>query len=171
MNRSECAPAEGGIEATESIMDRSGRAVVIVIIVCALIIGIAFAFYWFRVSPEAASRRAADARYAREREIFTARFDSLKQARLYPTAWRAAPFTKARVDEDRREWILTLSSSDWDRRSPTSKTDLLTKLVTTFEAVRAQAGGDPEDARLVIEDSNGEIMGEYTPEGGALIRR
>ncbi len=152
-------------------MERSGRAVVIVLAVCAIIIGAAYAFYRYKTSPQAASRRAEEARYAREREIFTARFDSLKQARLYPTAWRSAPFTRASLDEERSRWTLTLSTSDWDRRSEASKMDLMARLHTTFRAVRAQAGGDPEEAALFIEDDEGEVMAECSPGTGTVIHR
>ncbi|MGD8628429.1 MAG: hypothetical protein PVH52_05070 [bacterium] len=152
-------------------MGDSGRAVIAVLLACAVILGAAFAFYRHSTSPEAVSRRAQEARYAKEQELFTARFDSLKQARLYPTAWRAAPFTKASLDEDRSEWTLTLSLSDWDRRNETSKLDLMAKLYSTFSAVRAQAGGDPEDARLRLEDDDGEILAECSTETGTVIHR
>jgi hypothetical protein len=152
-------------------MGDSGRTILVVLLVCALILGAAYLFYRHRTSPEAASRRAEEARYAKEHDLFVARFDSLKQARLYPTAWRAAPFTKAGLDEDRSEWILTLGSSDWDRRSDASKMDLVAKLHTTFRAIRAQAGGDPEDARLRIENDEGETMAECSPETGTVIHR
>jgi len=147
------------------------RSIVVVVIICAVILGAAFAFYRYNTSPEAASRRAAQIRHAEEHELFIARFDSLKQARLYPTAWRAATFTKASLDEDRSDWTLTLGSSDWDRRSEASKMDLITRLHTSFRAVRAQAGGDPEDARLVIEDDDGEILAECSPETGTVIHK
>ena len=152
-------------------MGSLGRSVIIVLLVCAVILGAALAFYRHKTSPEAASRRAEEARYAKEQELFIARFDSLKQARLYPTAWRAAAFTKASLDEKRSEWTLTLGSSDWDRRSDASKMDLLAKLHTTFRAVRAQAGGDPEDARLEIENDDGDILAECSPETGTVIHR
>jgi len=152
-------------------MGTSGRAVVVVTLIFAVILGAAIAYYRYNTSPEAASRRAAEARYAKERELFIARFDSLKQARLYPTAWRAAPFTKASLDEDRSEWILTLGSSDWERRSEASKMDLMGKLHTTFCAIRAQAGGDPEDAKLIIENDDGKILAECSPGTGTVIHR
>jgi hypothetical protein len=152
-------------------MGDSARGIIIVLIVCALILGAALAFYRHKTSPEAASRRAEEARYAKEHELFIARFDSLKQARLYPTAWRAAPFTKAGLDENRSEWTLTLSASDWDRRGDASKMDLMAKLYSTFGAIRAQAGGDPEDAWLRIEDDEGHLLAECSPEAGTVIHR
>jgi len=155
----------------EKTLGSSGRGIIIVLVVCAAILGAALAFYRHNTSPEAASRRAAEARYEKEQELFIATFDSLKQARLYPTAWRAAPFTKAGLDENRSEWTLTLGSSDWDRRSEASKMDLMAKLHTTFRAIRAQAGGDPEDARLKIENDDGEILAECSPETGTVIHR
>ena len=152
-------------------MGSSGRTIITVLLVCVVILAAAFALYRHNTSPEAASRRADEARYVKEHELFIARFDSLKQARLYPTAWRAASFTKASLDENRSEWTLTLGSSDWDLRDEASKIDLMTKLHTTFRAVRAQAGGDPEDARLKIENDDGRILAERSPETGTVIHR
>ncbi len=152
-------------------MARPGRTAVVVVIVCAVVLAAAFALHRYNTSPRMKSRRAEEARHARERERFTAKFDSLKQARLYPAAYRTAPFTRTSLDDDQQEWTLTRSSADWKRRDRASKMDLVARLHTTFQAARAQAGGDPEIARLVIQDDDGEMLAECSPETGAVIHR
>ena len=43
----------------------------------------------------------------------------------------------------------------WDRLSKISKKDLVVQLYTGLQETRAQGGGDPALARLVIEDEDG----------------
>ena len=152
-------------------MARSAISVVVVIAICAGILAGAFALYRYYTSPEQAARRREHALLARNRERFVACFDSLKEARLYPTAWRSGAFTKATLSETREKWTLTISSSDWERRDEFSKKDLIARLHTTFRGALAQAGGNPKLAVLIIESEDGQRLAECSTESGAQIHR
>jgi hypothetical protein len=145
---------------------RVGTVIAAVIVIAAI-----GALVVFLLSPKQAARRAERRQAARDRQEFTARFDSLCKARLYPVLWRSGTFTTTEFDEERRTWNLTVSSADWSRRDAGSKKDLAAKLLTTFSSVRAQAGGDPDEAALVISDESGEQVAEATPSGGTSIHR
>jgi hypothetical protein len=152
-------------------MSRSVRKAFIALGVCVGILAGALVIYRYYTSPEQAGKRAERMQQAKQHERFIAKFDSLKEARLYPTAWRSGAFTRTRFDDNREEWTLTISSADWERRDEASKVDLVTRLHTTFRGVRAQAGGDPETAILVIESEQEEELAGCSPESGVMIHR
>jgi hypothetical protein len=116
------------------------------------------------------------ARFARLRKedrvaAFVARFDSLTDIRLYPAVWRSGTFLKTGFDEDRREWTLTVSMDDWKLRDASSKRDLAATLFANFQGVREQAGGDPEQAVLIIKNGEGDVLLKATHASGVIIRR
>jgi len=106
---------------------------------------------------------------AMERERFIASFDSLCDARLYPVLYRLGTFTKSRFEGDRERWILTVSSGDWPMRDEASKRDLAAAVWNTFCGVRKQAGEDIEEASLIIQDEEGQVLARGTHGGGVEI--
>jgi hypothetical protein len=142
------------------------------IAIALLVAGIAVAAVFFL---SAGSRRGT-ARITRLSEkdrhtAFVARFDSLTDARLLPVVWRSGSFLNSGFDEGREEWSLTVSSRDWKLRDEASKKDLAATLYSSFQAVRAQAGGDPDPAVLIIENEEGEILLRASLEAGIDIRK
>lgn len=85
-----------------------------------------------------------------QHERFIAKFDSLKKISLYPVATGTGAFTKSRFDENREEWVLKVDSGDWQRRPEVSKKEIMSKVYNRFRQVRAQAGGNPNLAKLII---------------------
>jgi hypothetical protein len=149
-------------------MGRRGRIVLIAVIACLLVLGWAVLQRYYS-SPQRVLERGRKTQQAYERKRFIAAFDSLKQARLYPTAWRSGSFTKTAFDANREEWLLTIDLSDWERRSEASKMDLAGRLYVTFQGIRAEAGGDPELARFVIQSEDGEKLAECSASKGTEI--
>ena len=152
-------------------MSRPATTVLTVVCISAGILTAALVLHGRYTSWEQAARRAERIQETREHERFVATFDSLKEARLYPTAWRSGAFTRTSFDDYREEWTLTISSGDWARRDEASRMDLVARLYTTFRGVRAQAGGDPGCAILFIENEQGEKLASCTPESGVRIHR
>ena len=62
-----------------------------------------------------------------------------------------------------------MSSGDWYRRDEASKKDVATKLLTSFGSVKAQAGGDPDDITLIINDDRDHMVAKCTPSAGVRI--
>jgi hypothetical protein len=147
---------------------RDPRNLRILIIIC-IVAGAVAAMAVYLLSPQQIVKRQEQRQAARYHRRFVARFDSLCKAQLYPVVWRSGTFLTTEFDEERRTWTLTLSSTDWARRDGGSKKDLAAKLLTSFRAVRAQAGGDPDEAALVIADEAGEEMVEASASGGTTI--
>ncbi len=143
-----------------------------VIAILLVIIGIAVAaFYFYHSEPEPGTARIAGLREQDRLARFVATFDSLTDARLYPTVWRSGTFLRTSFNNDRSEWTLTVSSGDWGRRDDGSKRDLATVLFSAFEGVRAQAGGGPGKAVLLILDEDGESLAKVSEESGTVIHR
>jgi hypothetical protein len=123
----------------------------------------------YYMSPERITARSERRRAVAEQKRFTARFDSLCDARLYPVVWRSGAFTKTEFDADCMTWTLTIRSQDWQRRSESSKTDLATRLFVTFAGVRAQAGDEADDLTLIIKDDRDAKVASCTTAGGVTI--
>jgi hypothetical protein len=68
-------------------------------------------------------------------------------------------------------WTLEVSSEDWRRRDEGSKRDLAATLYSSFIGVRAQAGGDPADAVLLIVNESDEKLVMVSDEGGIEVYR
>jgi hypothetical protein len=149
-------------------MSRSATVIALLLLVVGLAVA---AFYFYYSGPEPGTARIAQVGEEDRLARFVARFDSLTDARLYPTVWRSGTFLKTSFDEDRTEWTLTISSGDWGRRDEASKRDLAATLFSAFRGVRAQAGGDPEKAVLVIVDEDGEDLAESSEGSGTVILR
>lgn len=144
-------------------MNQTGRVVIRAFVMGAAMAAVAIGLVLYYSSPEQAARRRTRREAALEHERFIAAFDSLCTSRLYPTVWRAAAFTTTEFDADRKTWTLTISSRDWDRRSTGSRRDLAGRLLTTFSGVRAQAGGDPKEATLLIRREDGREVARSVP--------
>jgi hypothetical protein len=135
-----------------------------------LVIGGAIAgLYFFYSSTERGTARIARVPKERREARFAAQFDSLTKARLYPTVWRAGTFLKTAFNEDYTEWTLTISSADWKHRDEDSRHDLGASLYATFQGVRAQAGGDPAEAVLIIQDEHENLLLRISEETGTII--
>jgi hypothetical protein len=149
------------------------RSVTMIALLLLVIGGAAAAFYFYYSGPGPGTRTARIAGLSEEDRLarFVARFDSLTDARLYPTVWRSGTFLKTGFDDDRDEWTLTVSSGDWGRRDDGSKRDLTATLFSAFEGVRAQAGGEPDQAVLLILDENGESLAKVSGKSGIVIHR
>ena len=147
------------------------RLATVVAIMLVVIGGVVAALYFHYSRPEPGTARIA-ARGERDRAArFIARFDSLTDARLYPTVWRSGTFLKTSFNDTRDEWTLTVSSSDWSRRDEGSKRDLAAMLFSAFQGTRAQAGGDPEEAVLIIVGEKDERLGRASNESGIVIEK
>ena len=141
-----------------------------VIAVLLLVIGGVAAVLFLNYSrPEPGTARVAGLREEDRAVRFVARFDSLTDARLYPTVWRSGTFLKTSFNDARDEWTLTVSSGDWGRRDEASKRDLAAILFSAFKGVRAQAGGDPSRAVLIIRNEDGEVLAKVSEESGIVI--
>lgn len=139
-------------------MSRSAAHTLTLVIICLVAVAAAFAIQRFYRSAWSESGQANELGQAGEHERFIARFDSLSRARLHPIVQRSQVFTNATFDEDREEWVLTVNTGRWDRLSKIFRKDLVVQLYTGFQEVRAQAGGDPEHAKLVIDDEEGKEL-------------
>jgi hypothetical protein len=126
---------------------------------------------WGNSGPQPGSARIARAKEKQRLEVFVAGFDSLTDARLYPTVWRSGTFTKTTFDDNREEWTLTVSPEDWRLRDEASKRDLAATLFSAFQGARAQAGGDPDRAILLIENKEGEVLLSVSMESGITVRK
>jgi hypothetical protein len=133
--------------------------------------GAVVAFYFYYSEPEPGTARIAGLREEDRLARFVARFDSLTDARLYPTVWRSGTFLKTGFDDNRGEWTLTVSAGDWERRDEGSKRDLAAILFSAFKGVRAQAGGDPDQAVLLILDEDGESLAKVSEKSGTVVHR
>jgi hypothetical protein len=151
-------------------MARLNPKVLTLLVVVIVAAGVVAAILYYQ-SPGQRARRQERRQITAREQRFTAQFDSLCKARLYPAVWRSGTFTKTQFDEGRRHWTLTMSLQDWDRRSEDSKIDLATRLFTNFCGVRAQAGSDPGKAVLTIEDEEGTRLASCSSEKGTLIHR
>lgn len=138
-------------------------------VVCTAVAIVVIVVYY--MSPERTASRSERRRAVAEQKRFTARFDSLCDARLYPVVWRSGAFTKTEFDADCRTWTLTIRSQDWHRRSEDSKKDLTTRLFVTFAGVRAQAGDEADDLTLIIKDDGDAKVASCTTAGGVTIYR
>lgn len=140
-----------------------------VLIICLVTIAGAFALQSSCGPAWSQSGQANELRRPGEHERFIARFDSLSRARLYPIVQHSHAFTNATFDNDREEWVLTVNADRWESLSKVSRKDLVVQLYTGFQEVRAEAGGDPEHAKLVIDDEAGkEILVCVVPESVRL---
>jgi hypothetical protein len=157
----ECTSGGGSME----------RPATIIAILLLIIGGAVAALYFYYSEPGPGTARIAGLDERARVERFVARFDSLTDARLYPMVWRSGTFLKTSFNDDRSEWTLTVSPADWGRRDSGSKTDLSATLFTAFKGVRAQAGGDPGRAVLVIVSEDGEMLAEVSETSGTLIHR
>jgi hypothetical protein len=146
------------------------RVLIWVITVCMVLMGAVYLLFSYYASPDRDAERAARQRSREAHEAFIAEFDSLYHSRLLPTVWRAGVFTKTAFDNDFTEWTLTISSNDWYFRETESKKDLVARLWTAYRGTRAQAGGDPDDARLIIADDEDRKVATSGPEGIRIIR-
>jgi len=143
--------------------ERPRRTRIVNLIVWLIIIGVAILVVLRLNKPREASRMSpAEAR------VFDARFDSLYKRTLYPVVWRSGTFIRSRFEGDFEEWTLTISSSDWELRSEASRKDLVATIWIAYRATREQAGGDPDDAVLIIQDEQGRPLAQATPAGLTL---
>lgn len=147
------------------------RLATIIAILLLIIGGVVAALYFYYSEPKPGTARIAGLRERDRVARFVARFDSLTDARLYPTVWRSGTFLKTRFNDARDEWTLTVSSADWERRDEASKRDLAAVLFAAFEGVRAQAGGDPGEAVLIILDEGEESLAKVSEKSGIVIDR
>jgi hypothetical protein len=143
-----------------------------VIAVALVIIGGAVAvLFFYHSKPKPGTARIARLQERDRVAAFIARFDSLTDVRLYPVVWRSGTFVTTAFDDSRTEWTLTVSPADWGRRDETSKKDLAATLFSTFQGVRAQAGGDPDQAVLVIESKEGEVFLRVSKQTGITVHQ
>lgn len=147
------------------------RLAAIVAIILLVIGGVVAALFFYYSQPEPGTAKVAGLREQDRVARFVARFDSLTDARLYPTVWRSGTFLKTSFNDARSEWTLTMSSTDWRRRDDASRRDLLATLFSALKGVRAQAGGDPDQAALIIQDEDGKNLAKVSDEDGIVIDR
>ena len=151
-------------------MEGRFRVLIYIAVVCIVLMGIFYLLFSHYASPDGDAVRMSRQAARHEDEAFIARFDSLYHARLLPTVWKLGVFTKTSFDEDFTEWTLTISATDWYNRKIASKKDLTATLWTAYSGVRAQAGGDPDKATLIIRDNDGNKVAERGREGVRILR-
>jgi hypothetical protein len=151
-------------------MEGRFRSLVYIAAVCIILMAVVCLLFTYYGSPERHAERASRQAARQEHGLFIARFDSLYHSRLLPTVWKLGVFTKTAFDADFTEWTLTVSATDWYGRSIDSKKDLTATLWASYRGVREQAGGDPDDARLIIRDNDGNKVAEYLPGGLRILR-
>jgi hypothetical protein len=147
-------------------MSRTVTMITVALLVAGLAVGAILAL---RSRPGPGTARIKRLDEADRTAAFIAKFDSLTETRLYPTVWRSGTFLKTGFDEDREKWTLTVSSRDWHLRDDASKRNLGATLFSAFQALRAQAGGEPDPAILLVEDEEGEILLRASQETGVVI--
>jgi hypothetical protein len=150
-------------------MRDTGRVVTTVLGVLIAVAGVAGALVFYYRSPAITEKRMARRQAAYAHSRFIAQFDSLSKARLHPALYRSGAFTASGFDSERKTWTLTITAADWDRRPEDSRKDLAARLMTAFSGARAQAGGDPDEAVLIIKDDDGEQVARCTLSHGAVI--
>jgi hypothetical protein len=146
------------------------RSLVYVAVVCIVLMAVFYLLFTYYASPDRQAGRASREAARQERALFIATFDSLYHHRLLPTVWRLGVFTKTAFDADFTEWTLTVSATDWYNRSTDSKRDLAATLWAAYRGAREQAGGDPDRARLIIRDNDGNKVAECLPDGLSILR-
>ncbi len=146
------------------------RALIYIAVVSMVLMVTFYLLFTYYTSPERQAGRLSREAARQEHELFIARFDSLYHSRLLPTVWRLGVFTKTAFDADFTEWTLTVSASDWYNRSTDSKKDLAATLWASYQGAREQAGGDPDDAKLIIRDNDGNKVAEFVPDGLRILR-
>lgn len=146
------------------------RALVYIIVACIVFMGVIYLLFNYYASPDRETERIAKQEARAEQDLFIATFDSLYHHRLLPTVWKLGVFTQTSFDGDFTEWTLTVSATDWYNRSAASKKDLCATLWTAYLGARAQAGGDPDEARLTIEDNDGNRVAVNSPDGLRILR-
>ena len=104
-------------------MERPATVIGILLLVLGAAVGTLYIYY---SRPEPGTARIAGLNERARVERFTASFDSLTDARLYPMVWRAGTFLRTSFNDDRSEWTLTVSSGDWGRRNAGSTTSTST---------------------------------------------
>jgi hypothetical protein len=155
----------------EGRLVKSARTALTAIVICVAASTGAFALYKYYTSLQSSDPQADELPQIEDREHFIAKFDSLKETCLYPAAAQTGAFTKSRFDENREEWTLRVDSEEWQGRPEVSRKEILTGLYNRFRDARAQAGGDPQAAKLIVVNEAGE--GLYTcvsPETADLER-
>jgi hypothetical protein len=151
-------------------MDSPFRAVIWIGVVCVVLMAVLYLVFNHYSSPGWEAERAEKHRAREQEEQFIARFDSLYHARLLPTAWKLGVFTRTRFDGEFTEWTLTIGATDWYNRSTASKNDVVATLWACYRGVREQAGGDPDQGRLIIEDNDGNKVAECSADGTRILR-
>jgi hypothetical protein len=139
-------------------------------IVCIVFLGVLYLLFNYYGSAGWEAERAERLRAREEHGRFIARFDSLYHSRLLPTVWKLGVFTRTRFDGEFTEWTLTIGASDWYNRSVASKKDLVATLWACYRGVSEQAGGDPDEGRLIIEDNDGNRVAECSAQGTRILR-
>ena len=150
-------------------MREHGRTTATVLAVSIAVLGVVGALVIHYRSPAVSERRMARRQAADAHRRFIARFDSLDGARLRPALYRSGTFTASGFDSDRKTWTITIAASDWDRRPEGSRKDLAVGLLTAFSGARAQAGGNPDEAVLIIKDEDGDHVARCTLSEGTVI--
>lgn len=102
--------------------------------------------------------------------LFVERFEGLLKPQLYPVVWRSGVFLRSTFNEDFSEWTLTISSSDWQRRSQAGKKDLVALIWNAYRGTRERAGGNPDQGMIVIKTEKGEVVAEASSSGIKVIR-
>jgi hypothetical protein len=129
--------------------------------------------YWLLnhyASPEWEAERAEKHRAREEHAQFIATFDSLYHARLLPTAWKLGVFTRTSFDGEFKEWTLTIGAADWYNRDIASKKDLVATLWAAYRGVREQAGGDPDEGMLIVQDNDENRVAECSADGVRILK-
>lgn len=101
---------------------------------------------------------------------FLERFEASFEPQLYPVVCRLGVFLRSSFNEDFSKWTLTISSTDWDRRDPSSKKDLVAFIWNAYRATRERAGGNPDEGMLVIKTEKGEKVAEASSAGVKILR-
>ncbi len=119
------------------------------------IIGLTVAIALYHTSPEREAKIKAE-QEAKAR--YKAAFDSLSRHYLQQLIDESPMFSNAEYDANRHSWTLTVGSNDWYLIDEGTKKDVAGTIYIGLRKVIAQIGGDPRDARVVLQDKWGERL-------------
>jgi|GEM_PF-5944414 len=136
-------------------MRKPFKVILWIVGVFSAIIAIIIAVAIWASSPEQAAKQAEK---EAQQAYFVAVFDSLWQADMVPVLNESAIFSRWEVSADRETATLTVDTNDWYSANIGAKKDIAGGLWIGQKHIISEAGGNPDDARLILQDKWGERL-------------
>lgn len=119
------------------------------------IIALTVAIAFWATSPERVAQKQA--RHAAEAE-FAAEFEFLSEGYFEALLETLDWFSNPRCNPQRRQWTITVATHKWYSMSPDERRDIAGYIWKAAMNTVARAGGDPTEARLILEDKWGKRL-------------